>query len=194
MLETRISLLERVRDPADAAAWAEFVGVYQPLLVAYLRKRGAPADIADDIVQDVFSRLVPAMARFDLSPERGRFRTWLWQVTHNALVDWARHRDVQERAEREWAVTQEPTAVAPDSEWEELYRRRILETVMERVRQSTQATSWSCFEGRVLNGRPGVEVAAELGVSVNAVYINASRVLTRVRQECLELLEPLDAL
>jgi RNA polymerase sigma-70 factor (ECF subfamily) len=194
MLETRISLLERVRDPADAAAWSEFVGVYQPLLVAYLRKRGVPPDIADDIVQDVFSRLVPAMARFDLSPERGRFRTWLWQVTHNALVDWARHRDVQERAEREWAVTRDPTAVAPDSEWEELYRRRILEAVMERVRQSTQATSWSCFEGRVLHGRPGVEVAAELGVSVNAVYINASRVLARVRQECLEFLEPLDAL
>ena len=195
MLETRISLLHRVRDPTDAAAWSEFVSLYQPLLLAYLRKRSVPAHSADDIVQDVFTRLVPAMARFELSPERGRFRTWLWQVTHSALVDWARHRSVQERAEREWAVTQEsPAAAAPDLEWEELYRRRILEAAMERVRRSTQTASWSCFDGRVLAGRPAVDVAAELGVSVNAVYINSSRVLARVREQCLEFLEPLDAL
>src|SRR5579871_6328073 len=106
MFETRLSLLARVRDPHDAAAWAEFVGLYQPLVTAYLRKRGVPEHEVDDIVQEVFTRLVPAMARFELVPERGRFRTWLWQVTHSALMDHVHRRSVRQRSERAWAEDQ----------------------------------------------------------------------------------------
>src|SRR5262245_37796189 len=48
MEDTRLSLLERVRNPEDAAAWGEFVALYEPLLVAYLRKKGVPEHDADD--------------------------------------------------------------------------------------------------------------------------------------------------
>jgi RNA polymerase sigma-70 factor (ECF subfamily) len=64
--------------------------------------------------------------------------------------------------------------------------------VLARVRENAQTTSWACFEGRILVGRPAAELAAELGVSSNAVYVNASRLLARVRDECAEFLEPLE--
>ncbi|HEV3025002.1 MAG TPA: sigma-70 family RNA polymerase sigma factor [Pirellulales bacterium] len=193
MLETRVSLLERVRDAADAAAWSEFVALYQPLLRSYVRKRGVNEHDADDVVQDVFTRLVPVLARFELDPVRGRFRTWLWQVTHSALADWARRRGVRARAEQGWADLQQPAATEePEAEWRDMYHRRILEVVLARVRESAQTTSWACFEGRILEGRPAAELAAELGVSSNAVYVNASRLLARVRDDCAEFLEPLE--
>jgi len=194
MQETRLSLLERVRDRANAAAWSEFVAIYEPLLIAYVRKRGMNENDAADVVQDVFTRLVPALARFDYAPERGRFRTWLWQVTHNALADWARRRAAHDRAEHNWADSQEAAGVAgPDDQWGQMYHRRILEVVLDRVRQSTQPTSWACFEGRILAGRPAAELAAELGVSENAVYVNASRVLARIREQCAEFSESLES-
>src|SRR5215469_8776420 len=125
MLETRLSLVDRVRDPSDAAAWAEFVTVYQPLLTAYVRKRGVNEADAADIVQEVFTRLVPAMARFHLDHQRGRFRTWLWQVAHTALIDWTRRRAARTRAEQKWADDHESqTASPPDDTWNELYRER----------------------------------------------------------------------
>ena len=43
MNPTRSTLLMRVRDPADAEAWGEFVALYEPLLRAYVRGRGAPS-------------------------------------------------------------------------------------------------------------------------------------------------------
>jgi RNA polymerase sigma-70 factor (ECF subfamily) len=194
MQETRVSLIYRVRDPADGAAWAEFVSIYQPLLVAYLRKRGVKEHDAADVVQDVFARLVPAMADFEFDPQRGRFRSWLWRVTHNALADWARRRATRDRAEKDWADQQETaTEDAPSDEWNQMYRRRILEVVLERVRAQAQPATWSSFEGRILEGRPASEIAAALGISTNAVYVNASRLLARVREECAELEEPLES-
>jgi RNA polymerase sigma factor (sigma-70 family) len=192
MLETRLSLVERVRDPSDAAAWAEFVTVYQPLLTAYVRKRGVPEADAADIVQDVFTRLVPAMARFQLDHQRGRFRTWLWQVAHAAMIDWTRRRAVRTRAEQEWADGHESQASpSPDDPWNALYRERVLEVALKRVRESTQPAAWACFEGRILADRPAAKIAAELGISTNVVYVNASRLLARVREECAQFAESL---
>jgi RNA polymerase sigma-70 factor (ECF subfamily) len=194
MQETRLSLLERVRDRNNAAAWTEFVAIYQPLLTAYVRKRGVMEQDAADVVQDVFTRLIPALARFDYAPDRGRFRTWLWQVTQSALVDWSRRRAAHVRAEQNWADSQEAASAAgPDDQWGQMYHQRILQVVVDRVRQSTQPTSWACFRWRILEGRPAAEIAAELGVSENAVYVNASRVLSRVREQCAEFSESLES-
>lgn len=192
MLETRLSLLDRVRDPADAAAWAEFVELYRPLLLAYVRNRGVGEHDALDIVQEVFTRLIPALARFQLDHERGRFRTWLWQVAHAALTDWRRRQATRTRSEQAWLDQHEPMATpSPDEQWDALYRRRIVEVVLQRVQSVAKPASWACFQGRVLDNRPAAEIAAEVGASVNAVYINASRLLAQVREECAEFAETL---
>jgi RNA polymerase sigma-70 factor (ECF subfamily) len=194
MIETRVSLIQRVREK-QTDAWTEFFDIYRPLLVAYVHKRGVSEHDAADVVQDVFTRLMTALTEFELDAERGRFLTWLWRVTHNALTDWARRRAVRDRAERGWIVQRQPADDADaDGEWNELYRRRILEAAIERVRASAQPITWACFEGRILAARPASEIAAETGVSINAVYVNASRLLARVRDECATFEEPLASL
>jgi RNA polymerase sigma-70 factor (ECF subfamily) len=194
MIETRVSLIQRVREK-QTDAWTEFLDIYRPLLVAYVHKRGVSEHDAADVVQDVFTRLMTALTEFELDAERGRFRTWLWRVTHSALTDWARRRAVRDRAERGWVDQRQPADDADaDGEWNELYRRRILEAAIERVRASAQPITWACFEGRILAARPATEIAAETGVSINAVYVNASRLLARVREECATFEEPLTSL
>ena len=195
MPETRATLIRRVKDPADTTAWREFVQLYQPLLHAYVRKRGPGGADADDVVQDVFTRLVSALARFDLDHSKGRFRTWLWQVTQSSLADWGRRRTARSKAERRWAELEVRRVVTDlvtedeDAEWLEMYRKRILGAALERVKKASQPTPWRCFEDRVLANRPAAEIAAELGVTANAVYINASRVLSRVRDQCAQYFE-----
>lgn len=184
MAETRVSLIQRVRDHSDESAWEQFVAIYQPLITAYIRKRGVDEHDAADIVQDVFAKLVPAMARFELDQQRGRFRTWLWRVTQNALSDWMRRHATRDRAEQGWIDGQKLADENPPTiEWDELYRHRILEVAFERVRNSVQPATWLCFEQRILAGRPAAEIAEELGVTPNVVYVNASRVMTKVREE-----------
>jgi RNA polymerase sigma factor (sigma-70 family) len=203
MDETRATLINRVKNPDDTAAWREFVQLYQPLLQAYVRKRGPGGADADDIVQDVFTRLVPALARFDLDHSKGRFRTWLWQVTQSSLADWGRRKVARAKAERQWAEMErtegrlpgtpaaaaDPASEKEDAEWVQMYRKRILDAALERVKETSQPSSWACFEGRVLKSRPAAEIAEELGATVNSVYINASRILGRVREQCAQYLE-----
>jgi RNA polymerase sigma-70 factor (ECF subfamily) len=195
MGETHSSLIRRVRDPADADSWREFVALYEPLLLSYVRSRGLGEHDARDVVQDIFARLLQALPAFELDPSRGGFRSWLWQVTCHAVADWARRGRRQHAAENEWH--RRLTAPAPsdetgsEAEWLAAHRRRVLEFVLEQVRGQTQPPTWACFEQHVLHGRRGADVAAELGITANAVFVNASRVLARVREQCAEYLEEL---
>ncbi|HZW30670.1 MAG TPA: sigma-70 family RNA polymerase sigma factor [Isosphaeraceae bacterium] len=195
MDQTRSTLLMRVRDPADAVAWGEFVTLYEPMLTAYLRHRGLGPEDTRDVVQDVFARLVKSLPEFELERRRGRFRTWLWQVCRSALVDWARRRRRQARAEDAWlrrlSETPPPDQDDSDPEWGNLHRRRVLAFALERVRARSRPATWACFERHLLQGRPTAEVAGELGLSTNAVAVNGSRILDRVRKFCAEYLEEL---
>jgi RNA polymerase sigma factor (sigma-70 family) len=191
MLETRTSLLRRVRDPADRQSWGEFVALYEPLLLSYVRKRGLNDHDAQDVVQGIFIALLRKLPGFELDRRKGRFRTWLWQVAHNAVVDWARARRRAQRAEDQRRAEWQDAAPEPDDDWVAMHRQRVLQFALERVRDATAAKTWACFEQHLLRGRPGAEVGAELDLPANTVYVNAARVLKRVREQCAAYREDL---
>jgi len=179
-------LLERIRDCTDVAAWAEFVNSYQPVLTAFVRRRGVyPADVPD-VVQEILARLARALARFEYDPARGRFQTWLWRVTCNAASNWIQQRVSRARVEAEWCRHRSTDTGGPDAvgERDRSKALRALDLILAEVRKATSPATWACFEGQVLRGRPAPELAAELGISTNAVYVNACRVRARVRERC----------
>ena len=51
---TRASLLIRLRDPRDHAAWVEFVDIYEPLTYRLLRRYGLQDADAAEIMQELF--------------------------------------------------------------------------------------------------------------------------------------------
>jgi RNA polymerase sigma-70 factor (ECF subfamily) len=195
MLTTRMSLLLRVRDPDDHQSWGEFTRLYQPLLVAYVRKQGLREHDADDVVQEILISLVRALPRFELDHAKGRFRTFLWQVTNNAVIDWLRKQrrktDKECPFDEQMAALQKAAAQEPDEAWVLEARRRVLAVALAHVREQTQEKTWTCFEEHLLKHRPAEEVARELGMTANAVYVNACRVLAKVRDKCADYQEEL---
>jgi RNA polymerase sigma-70 factor (ECF subfamily) len=185
----------RVRDPADGRAWGEFVSLYEPLLAAYVGRRGLGEEDVRDVVQDVLARLVKTLPEFQLDRQRGRFRSWLWQICQSSLGDWARRRRRRARAEEGWlnrlGEATPPGESDADVTWVTLYRRRVLSFAMETIRARSRPTTWACFERHLLQRRPSAEIASELGLTANAVDVNSSRVLERVRKFCAEYLEEL---
>jgi RNA polymerase sigma-70 factor (ECF subfamily) len=195
MLTTRISLIQRVRDPADEKSWDEFVRLYRPLLTAYVRKQGFRDDDGDDVVQDILIQLVRTLPKFELDHTRGRFRTFLWRVTNHGVIDAIRKRKRRGGREcqfDEQLLTLEKAVLEePDVAWIADERRRVFSFVQKEVRASAQPKTWACFEQHLIKGRPAADVAAELGISANVVYVNASRILAKVREKCADYDEEL---
>ena len=191
MSETRLSLLVRVRDLSDGASWREFHEIYRPLIFGYLCGLGLENHDADELTQEVFCRLLAILPTFELNRQRGRFRTYLWRLTHNTLVDEVRQRKVRKRAEKEWerrfGEVNESESQMLEKDFRERHRKRILEVVLPQVRAMVSSTAWACFEGRLVQGRPAAAIAAEEKITANLVYVNASRVLKEVRRRCAEL-------
>jgi len=187
---TRSSLLQRIKDSCDDKCWEEFVSLYEPLLLAYARRRGLAEEDARDVVQEVLASLLRSLPKFEFTRERGRFRTWLWRVTQNAIAGWARGKNRRHRAEEGWRErvrgAKDDRESEHEAEWNAAYHQRVLEFSLARVREKTSPDKWACFERHKLGGQPAAQVAKELGISVELVYVNASRVLARVRDTCAE--------
>ena len=192
---TNLSLIRSVRDRSDVESWRRFHEFYAPLLMRYLRRLGLEEDRANDLVQDVFVRLLQALPTFELDNKRGRFRSYLWKLTYSALVDQARRVKARRQAEEEWVKRFHESSDAESrrvqDELNEINQQQILKQALPWVRAVTGAAAWSCFEQRLLHGRSGSEIAAELGISAEAVYVYASRVLKAVRRQCVKLADEL---
>ena len=85
--ETRPSLLIRVRDPADKAAWQEFVEIYRPVILRLAEQKGMQAADAEDVAQEVLAAVAKAIAEREHDPQRAKFGTWLHRVAYNAIID-----------------------------------------------------------------------------------------------------------
>jgi RNA polymerase sigma factor (sigma-70 family) len=190
--DTRVSIIVGVcqRDPER---WREFDAIYRPMLFAFLRKQRLNESDANDVVQDIFVKLLDKIQTYDR--EKFRFRSWLFAVAQHALVDKARRRASYNKAIDGW-VADMLRSTASDStklaeEWVKHHRAKILAHALETVRAHTSAKVWACFEQRLLRARPASEIARELGIEPGAVHVNAHRVLKRVREVCQEFDEDL---
>jgi RNA polymerase sigma factor (sigma-70 family) len=172
----------------DPDRWREFDSIYRPMLFSFLRKQGLHESEAGDIVQEIFVKLIGKIQTYDR--ERCKFRTWLFAVAHNTLVDHARRRASQKRAIDGWVGNMLRSSVSDSLKmaeaWAKVHRAKILSHAMESVRGQTSPRVWACFEQRLLQDRAGAVIAAELGLETGAVFVNCSRVLKHVRAVCQE--------
>jgi RNA polymerase sigma-70 factor (ECF subfamily) len=187
MHTTSVSLLERLcRSPATNA-WDRFVELYTPLLFYWARRLGLQESDAADLVQDIFTVLVEEVPRFRYEPGK-RFRGWLWTVTVNRFREKRRRRDPTPQAdEGVFALTTTPDDTAALDEAE--YRTYLVDRALRLMRAEFQPTTWQACWEYVVSGRSATEVAAELGITVNAVHLAKSRVMRRLRDELEGLLE-----
>jgi RNA polymerase sigma-70 factor (ECF subfamily) len=188
MNTTPVSLLERLRRPGEQAAWERFVHLYTPLLLRWVRRLGLHGPDAADLVQDVFALLVRKLPEFRYDPDR-RFRGWLWTVTLNKVRERARRRPGAAVQAGEDVLDKLADRAGPDAAGAAEDRQDLVRRALRLLQGEFQPATWRAFWECAALGRPAAEVAAEVGMTVNAVYVAKCRVLRRLRRELDGLLD-----
>ncbi|MEO1614419.1 MAG: sigma-70 family RNA polymerase sigma factor [Planctomycetota bacterium] len=187
--ETRDTLLLRLRDPADQAAWDEFVELYRPVIYRIAIARGLQHADAMDLLQTVFVSVAQSIDRWEKQTPATKFRHWLLRVAKNATLNAVTRRPPDQAGA---GVTDLLKAYArPDDEtssridWE--YRRQLYNHAAERVRSEVEPDTWRAFSMTAIDGIKIEVAASELGKSVGTIYASRSRVMKRLSQAIDEL-------
>ncbi len=186
-MDTRPTLLIKIRDAGDARSWGEFVEIYTPLLYRYFRARGLDDADAADLGQEVMRSVARAIADFDYDPAKGTFRAWLYTVARNKLNSFFRKSARQPKGSGRTTVLNAVNAIADEdadleAHWELEHRRRMFEWAAEQIRSNYEPHTWQAFERVALKQEDAAAVAADLGIKVGAVYVAKSRITAKLRE------------
>ncbi|MBX3746094.1 MAG: sigma-70 family RNA polymerase sigma factor [Verrucomicrobiae bacterium] len=186
-------------------ALANLCQTYWRPLYAYIRRRGYSPHDAEDLTQAFFARLLGRHDVAAVSPERGRFRSYLLGATNHFLADeWDKARARKrgggkvislDSAAAEAAYAQTPVdAVTPETLYDRRWAITVLEEAHQRLRREQER------EGKVgqfdrlrfaLAGErsalPYAELARELDMTEGAVKVAVHRLRRRYRAVLREL-------
>jgi RNA polymerase sigma factor (sigma-70 family) len=194
MPATSASLLERIRSSPTADSWQHLVAIYDPLVRGWLRQRILPEHDVDDVTQEVMAVVVRRLTEFQHNGRVGAFRTWLKSITVNCLRDhWKRgkHRPLatgQSSIQDILAQLADPASEL-SRQWDLDHDRHVARRLLEMLQDEFEPRTWQAFQRTALEGAAAGDVAKELGLTTNAVFIARSRVLARLRQEAAELID-----
>ncbi len=190
-LLTNSSLLQRAQQ-SDIHAWERLAALYTPLIYRWCRIHGLqPAD-AENVGQDVLLTLYRSLPAFEIRPENGSFRGWLRTIVINKVRDHARRKSQQAAAiggsdslvilQR---VADSDAAISePQQEISLLFLRAV-----ELIRSEFSERDWRVFQRVVIDNFPARDVASEMDLTVNTVYLVKSRILCRLKAEFVGLID-----
>jgi RNA polymerase sigma-70 factor (ECF subfamily) len=188
--DTRTSLVFRVRNPQDAEAWREFLRLYGPLIYRYGRRHGLQDADAVDFMQRVLLAVSGAIRRLEYDSQRGLFRGWLFAVVRQQFTHWLREgqrwRNGLAAAEMAHQLNQPPDQET-QAAWDEDFQAQLLRFAADNVRRLVNERHWDAFWRTAVENQKAPAVAAQLGMSIGAVYTARSRILQRIRDEVQRL-------
>jgi len=181
---TRSTLLVRLRNPTDQAAWRTFDELYKPLLIAYALSRGLDAASAEDIAQQCVQVVLEKIGGYQ---HQASFKSWLRAIADHKVADRLRARRGEVQPVTGMLDARAGAAPTPEDEWDKQWRISHLRHCAEQARGEVNESTYAAFHLYAIEERAPEAVAKSLGISVNQVYVAKHRVLERIRAIMLEL-------
>jgi len=132
------TLMLRYRD-GDARAFELLYERHKGPLYRYLQRMCGRREVADDLFQEVWSKVIASRSRYEV---RAQFNTFLFRIAHNCAVDYFRRsgrpheraaQDVDEIAEEIGAAEHErPDAALSEAQVRSDFRRALAELPPEQ--------------------------------------------------------------
>ena len=185
---TTSALLDRLLDFEDSV-WSRFASRFRAPIVQYARGRGLDASSAEEVAQETLTAFLGALRDGRYERGNGKLRSFLFGIASHKVVDAFRgsarrlESSSPETGFLEGQALDEPSR----AEWEAIWERSILEECLRQVQGEVTPSTWRAFELTALEEREPAEVAKELDMTRNAVFVARHRVTKRLRLMQAEL-------
>jgi len=166
------SLMRAVRD-GDVSQLGALFERYHARLFAFLYRMTGHRAAAEDLVQDVFVRVLKYRSTFR---DEGRFDTWIFRIARNARVDHVRHLVPEDSFEGHMLDRPSPEP-DPGAQLERARDRERLECALARLRDDRrELIVLARYEAM-----PHDQIADILGIGVGAVKVRLHRAVAELR-------------
>lgn len=201
-IQTRPSLLNRLKSEDDAESWQQFYRIYGRLVRDFAIQAGLTDTEADEVVQETAIAMARHLPEYQYNPKVCRFKTWLlnqasWRVKdqfkkrnkHASVSSSSAAPDASARSADETARTAtinrvpDPASADLDGLFEGEWRKNLFAAALERVKERFSLKQFQIFDLLVLKEWPGAYVAKSLGVSMANVYVTRHRISAAIARE-----------
>ena len=174
--QTSLTLLQKLAvevTGGNEAAWVRFFALYTPAIRRFVEWNDKTHE-PDDVIQDVYLKLVEILRTGTYQPDKARFRTFLATLIRRHLISLYR-KDLARGGDRNFSLdelVEEPT-VSPtqgdalDRQWAEAKHAAAVEHVLTKTAMSQR--NKQVYRAHVLEGCSADEVAATFGITKNLV-------------------------
>lgn len=181
--DTRLTLIQRISDPADQQAWEEFVFIYTPVVYNFCLARGLQISDAEDMTQDVMHSVSRSIGRFQYRPGEAKFRSWLYQISRNRIFSFL---NIQRRKPLTGILDEadaHPDAKSEEAKWEQNYREQLFRWATGVVEPEFNPRIWQAFWRSAVEEDEPSQISESLGMSRAAIYMAKSRCIQRLREK-----------
>jgi RNA polymerase sigma factor (sigma-70 family) len=209
-IQTRPSLLNRLKTGDDAESWQAFYRVYGKLVRDFAIQAGLTDAESDEVVQETAIAIARHLPGYRYAPKVCKFKTWLlnqasWRIKDqlkkrkkhppgvfsSGANSCARSGDETERTSTMNRVP-DPAGEDLDKLFEIEWRKKLFDAALESVRERFSLKQFQIFDLAAVKEWPAAEVARSLGVSTANVYVIRHRISAAVKKEIKRLEAGLD--
>ena len=195
LLETRSSLIQRLKATINGESWEEFFHTYWELIYNVARRAGLSEADAQDIVQETILKVHNSLDRFEYNRKRGTFKGWLRTVTRSRLNDFFKKQQRRpalnqplEDAAGELQNLEDPEGPEIEKIWDEEWNRNLIQAALSRTKKLSSPKQFQIFKCHYIDEWTVRETCRTLGVNAAQVYMAKQRV-GKIFREAVETLQ-----
>ena len=184
--ETRLSLLRRLQNGQDEAAWGEFHEIYRPVLTRMVAAVGLPANDQQDVVQEIWIAIFKGIDKYEPRSHSFAFRGWLAKIAKNTAINYLTRKTPQRTepiADGAILTDRTTTKEVLDAQWDREYQRQVLQWAALRVASRVSQATFQAFWRTVVDGENVETVAKELGMTAGSLYVSRGRIMATLKRE-----------
>lgn len=185
---TRLTLLQKLKERRDDEAWNDFYSYYAPYIKSLIRRFLPNEEDVEDCCQIILVSIWKSLPTFKYDPGKGRFRSWLITISRNKMNSYL-HKSIREKEKRHSYDKNEVLDI-PENQFDIIalqeWQNYLSGLAWDNISGQFNETALEVFR-QALSGAANKDIAEQLDMNANTVAVYKKRVRTAMKQEIIRL-------